>query len=87
MTVKEKYINPFKEQYEESLKSYRDLKNVIDTSYDDGKKEGKIEGEIEEKTKGVVKSLKRRKLTVEEIAEDFSTTVDFVEEIKRKENL
>ena len=29
-----------KEQYEESLKSYRDLKNVIDTSFGEGKEEG-----------------------------------------------
>lgn len=29
-----------KEQYEDSLKVYRDLKNVIDTSYDDGKNDG-----------------------------------------------
>jgi predicted transposase/invertase (TIGR01784 family) len=32
-----------KDQYEESLKSYRDLKNVIDTAYGEGKNEGKIE--------------------------------------------
>ena len=32
-----------KEQYEESLKSYRDLKNVIDTSYGEGKEEGREE--------------------------------------------
>lgn len=32
-----------KEQYEESLKSYRDLKNVIDTSYGEGRKEEKKE--------------------------------------------
>lgn len=72
-----------KEQYEESLKSYRDLKNVIDTAFDDGENKGKIEGRIEEKTKGIVKSLKRGKLTLEEIAEDFDTTVDFVLEIKK----
>ncbi len=32
-----------KEEYEERLKSYRDLKNVIDTSYNDGKKDEKKE--------------------------------------------
>lgn len=31
------------EQYEESLKVYRDLKNVIDTAFDDGEKKGKIQ--------------------------------------------
>ncbi len=29
-----------KEQYEENLKSYRDLKNVIDTAFDEGRKQG-----------------------------------------------
>ena len=76
-----------KEEYEESLKSYRDLKNVIDTSYDDGKKDGEIEGEIREKTKGIIKALKRGKLTIEEIAEDFSTTIDFVLQVKKEQSL
>jgi predicted transposase/invertase (TIGR01784 family) len=72
-----------KEEYQESLKSYRDLKNVIDTSYGDGKKDG----EIEEKVKGITKALKRGKLTIEEIAEDFSTIVDFVLKVKEEQNL
>ena len=38
-----KFTPEEKEQYEESLKSYRDLKNVIDTSYGEGKVEGKSE--------------------------------------------
>ncbi len=33
-------------EYEESLKIYRDLKGVIDTSFEEGKTEGKIEGKI-----------------------------------------
>lgn len=68
-----------KVQYEESLKSYRDLKNVIDTSYDDGKKD--------EKKEGIIKALKQGKLTIEDIAEVFSTTVDFVQQIKKEQNL
>jgi predicted transposase YdaD len=93
MTVTEKYINPFtdfakfsaeeKEQYEESLKSYRDLKNVIDTSYG----EGKIEGKIEEKTQGILKALKQNKLAIEEIAEIFSTTMDFILKVKKDNSL
>jgi predicted transposase/invertase (TIGR01784 family) len=86
-----KFSSQEKEEYEDSLKVYRDLKNVLDTSYDDGKKEGiiegKIEGKIEEKIEGILKSLKRGKLTIEEIAEDFSTTVEFVKEIKSKHHL
>ena len=68
-----------KEEYEESLKSYWDLKNVIDTSYDDGKKD--------EKKEGIIKALKRGKLTIEEIIEDFSTTIDFIQQIKKEQNL
>jgi len=33
--------------YEDSLKSYRDLKNSLDTAFDEGKIEGKIEGKEE----------------------------------------
>ncbi len=36
-----------KVKYEESLKYYRDLKNVIDTSFDEGKAEGKEERNVE----------------------------------------
>ena len=34
-------------EYENSLKHYRDLKGVIDTSFEEGKEEGKAEGRIE----------------------------------------
>jgi len=34
-------------KYEESLKYYRDLKNVVDTSFEEGKAEGKAEGLVE----------------------------------------
>ena len=49
MTVKEnaaeiaKFSPEEKEQYEESLKTYRDLKNVIDTAFDEGEAKGKVE--------------------------------------------
>ena len=98
-----KFTPEEKNQYEESLKSYRDLKNVIDTSYGDGKKEGieegkkegkkegieegKIEGKIEEKTAGIINALKQGKLTPDDIAEIFSTTLDFVLKIKEEYNL
>ena len=73
-----------KEQYEESLKSYRDLKNVIDTAFDDGESKGKIEGKIEEKIEIIKKALRRQKLTIEEIAEDFDTSIDFILQISNK---
>jgi len=51
-----KFTPKEKEQYEESLKYYRDLKNVVDSS----KEEGKIEGIIE-----VAKNLKRQGISTE----------------------
>jgi predicted transposase YdaD len=72
-----------KEQYEDSLKSYRDLKNVIDTSFG----EGKLEGKLEEKIEGIINALKQGKLTIEEIAEVFNTTVEVVLGIKNEYSL
>lgn len=37
------------EAYEESLKEYRDLKNSIDTAFDEGREEGREEGRMKEK--------------------------------------
>ena len=74
-----KFTPEEKEQYEESLKSYRDLKNVIDTSFGEGK--------MEEKIQGIVKALKQGKLSIEEIAEVFSTTIEFVLKVKKEHNL
>ncbi len=81
--------------YEASLKYYRDLKNVIDTAVAEGeskgrmegKIEGKLEGKIEGKIEGISKSLRRGKLTIEEIAEDFEVTIEFVLQIKSQQGL
>jgi predicted transposase/invertase (TIGR01784 family) len=43
--------------YEESLKHYRNLKNVIDTAFDDGKLEGIEEGKIETARKAIEMGL------------------------------
>ncbi|MFZ4802128.1 MAG: PD-(D/E)XK nuclease family transposase, partial [Chlorobium sp.] len=40
--------------YEDSLKIYRDLKNVIDTAFDEGKAEGRAEGKAEGRAEGKV---------------------------------
>jgi predicted transposase/invertase (TIGR01784 family) len=47
-----KYSREDRERYEESLKYYRDMKNVIETAFEDGELKGKIEGIIEGITKG-----------------------------------
>ena len=78
-----KFTPEEKDQYEESLKMYRDLKNVIDTSYGDGEKDGKLK----EKTAGITKALNQGKLTLDEIAEIFSTTTDFVLKIKENQGM
>lgn len=100
MLLTKKYVNPFtdfgfeaaaipkftpaeKDQYEDSFKHFRDLKNVIDTSFEEGKIEGRIEGKME----GAVKSLQRGKLTLEEIAEDFDISLDFIAKIKQEYQL
>ncbi|SEH05013.1 PD-(D/E)XK nuclease family transposase [Candidatus Venteria ishoeyi] len=42
-------------EYETSLKIYRDLKNSIDTAFDDGKLEGRVEGRAEGMAEGMTK--------------------------------
>jgi predicted transposase/invertase (TIGR01784 family) len=60
-------------QYEESLKAYRDLKGVVDTSYEEGKAEGRVEEKIEmakamkEGGEPIEKITKYTKLSKEEI--------------------
>lgn len=68
-----KFTPDEKSKYEESLKYYRDLKNVVDTSFDEGKAEGKEERNIEiarqMKSEGepVEKIVRFTGLTAEEI--------------------
>ena len=50
-----------KEQYKESLKYYRDLKNVVDASKEEGIIEGKIEGKIEGIIEGKIEVAKEMK--------------------------
>ncbi len=72
-----------RDQYEESLKTYRDLKNVIDTAFQDGE----VKGELKAKTNGVIKALKQGVLTIEGIAEILDVTIEFVLQIKKENNL
>jgi predicted transposase/invertase (TIGR01784 family) len=51
------------DKYENSLKTYRDLKGVIDTAFDDGKVEGKIEEKI-----AIAISAKKMGLSISDIA-------------------
>ena len=48
-----------RQDYEESLKYYRDLKNVTDTAKTEGKAEGKIEGKVEKEVEIVIRNYKK----------------------------
>lgn len=69
-----------KKEYDYKLKIYRDWRNIIQTAYDDGVKKGRLNSQV-------IIALERNKLTVEEIAENFKVSVDFVLKIKRENNL
>lgn len=64
--LKDKYINPFDfskqefEQYEDSLKYYRDLTNVTNTAYLEGEKKGKEEGREE----GIMEGMKLKNIEI-----------------------
>ena len=70
--------------YEESMKYYRDLKNVIDKSYDDGKIEGEeigiekgnIEGKLE-----IAKNLKDNGIDIEILIKSTGLLKKEIEEL------
>lgn len=66
-----KFTPEEKGQYEESLKYYRDLKNVVDSSKEEGIIEGKIEGIIEgknERSIEVAKEMKTDGVSIDKIS-------------------
>ena len=66
--------------YEDSLKVYRDLKNVIDTAFE----EGKIEGKIEERTL-VAKIMKEAGEPIEKIIAFTGLTNEEIENLNEKD--
>ena len=64
-----KFTPDEKVKYEESLKYYRDLKNVVDTSFDEGKAERSVEIARQMKSEGepIEKIVRFTGLTAEEI--------------------
>jgi predicted transposase/invertase (TIGR01784 family) len=62
-----KYSKEERELYEESLKYYRDLKNVVDTAFEEGEVKGKIEGKIEERIE-IAREMKADGLSIEKIS-------------------
>jgi predicted transposase/invertase (TIGR01784 family) len=49
------------DNYENSLKTYRDLKGVIDTAYDEGELKGELKGKIEGRKEGLKEGRKEGK--------------------------
>jgi predicted transposase/invertase (TIGR01784 family) len=71
-----KFTPDEKNKYEESLKYYRDLKNVVDTSFDEGKEEGKEERNIE-----IARQMKVKGLDAKLISEITGLPIDQIENL------
>jgi predicted transposase/invertase (TIGR01784 family) len=73
-----------KNKYEESLKYYRDLKNVVDTSFDEGKAEGLAEGKAEGLAEGKVEialQMKQKGMETSLIAEITGLPVEEIQKL------
>ncbi len=62
--------------YEKSLKTYRDLKGVIDTAFDEGKLEGKLERNIE-----IAKALKESGVSTDIIIKTTGLSEDEINKL------
>jgi len=65
-------------KYEESLKTYRDLKNSFDTAREEGREEGRREGGKEEKII-IAGKLKRQKVPFEVISQSTGLRIEEIE--------
>jgi predicted transposase/invertase (TIGR01784 family) len=73
---------PVIDEYEQSLKIYRDLKGVIDTAFEEGKIEGMIEGKIKGIIEGkieVARGLKENNVPMEIIIKTTGLTKEQIE--------
>lgn len=77
--------------YEDSLKYYRDVKNSLDTAFEDGKMEGKMEGYLEGEQWGVIKgkmeialNLLKKGVDLTTILEVSGLTIEQIEDLKKK---
>lgn len=72
------------ESYENSLKYYRDLNNVVDTSRQEGREEGRQEGLAqgrEEGVRAIAKKMKVAGVAVEEIARYTGFSQEVIEQL------
>ena len=78
-----------KDAYEESLKHYRDIKNVVDTSKEEGRLEGREEGRLEGREEGIDENVKNGiiKGYANEIISDITgRSIEDIERIRREMN-
>lgn len=71
-----KFTPPERIAYEESLKYYRDIKNVVDTSFDEGKEEGREEGIL-----NVAKQMKLDKESIDKIIRYTGLSKEEIEQL------
>lgn len=64
-----------RQKYEDSLKVYRDLKNVIDTAELKGQRKGFEQGSIEERKK-IAKTMKALHMSLEDISKATGMSID-----------
>ena len=79
-----KFSREEKEAYEESLKYYRDLNNVVNTSREEGREEGRAEGREKgrkERNLEIAKELKRNGVATEIIIQSTGLTKKEIEEL------
>lgn len=77
-----KFTPKEKNQYEESLKYYRDLKNVVDTSKEEGKIEGKIEGKVERSIE-IATNLIKQEIPLDVVAKATGLSKEEIEKLQR----
>ncbi|MCT4614831.1 MAG: PD-(D/E)XK nuclease family transposase, partial [Marinifilaceae bacterium] len=77
-----------KDQYEESLKHYRDIKNIVDTAKEEGIKQGEIKGRIEGKIEGreeleieAILGMEKQNIKIKTITKVLNISVEKVEKI------
>lgn len=71
-----KFSSIEREAYEESLKYYRDIKNVVDTSKEEGREEGR-----EERTIEIAKEMKKNGVSPEIISKSTGLSLDEIEKL------
>lgn len=75
-----KFTPKEREAYEESLKYYRDIKNVVDTSREEGLKEGMEKG-MEKRNIEIAKELKKNSVPIEVIIQSTGLSKEEIEKL------